>query len=34
MKRHGDKLVRQPTGTAIAIAAGFSREQVGIFFDL
>lgn len=34
MKRHGDKLVRQPTGTSIAIAAGFSREEVGIFFDL
>jgi hypothetical protein len=34
MKRYDDKLVRQPTGTSIAIAAGFSREQVGFFFDL
>jgi hypothetical protein len=34
MKRHGHKLVRQPPGTSIAIAAGFSREHVGIFFDL
>jgi hypothetical protein len=33
MKRHGDKLVCQPTGTSTAITAGFSREQAGIFFD-
>ena len=35
MKRHSDKLsLRQPTGTSTARATGFSKEQVGIFFDL
>jgi len=35
MKRHSDKLsLGQPTGTSIARATGFSKEQVGIFFDL
>jgi hypothetical protein len=34
MKRHSDKLsLPQPTGTSTAIATGFSKEQVGIFFD-
>jgi len=35
MKRHSDKLSsRQPTGTSTATVTGFSREQMGIFFDL
>ena len=35
MKRHRDKLsLRQPTGTPTARATGFSKEQVGICFDL
>ena len=35
MKRHGDKLsLRQPTGKSTTRAKGFSKEQVGIFFDL
>jgi len=35
MKRHSDKLsLRQPTGISSAKATGFSKEQVGIFFDL
>ena len=35
MKQHSDKLsLRQPTGTSTARATGFSKEQVGIFFDL
>jgi len=35
MKRHSDKLsLRQPTGTFTARATGFSKEQLGIFFDL
>jgi len=35
MKRHSDKLsLRQPIGTSTARAIGFSKEQVGIFFDL
>jgi hypothetical protein len=34
MKGHGDKLsLRQPTGTSTVRATGFSKEQVGIFFD-
>jgi len=34
-KRHGDKLsLRQPTGTSTARATRFSKEQVGIFYDL
>jgi hypothetical protein len=35
MKQHNDKLsLRQPTGTSTARATGFSKENVGIFFDL
>jgi len=35
MKRHSDKLsLCQPTGTCTARAAGFSKEQVAICFDL
>jgi hypothetical protein len=35
IKRHSDKLsLRQPTGTSTARAIGFSKEHVGIFFDL
>jgi hypothetical protein len=35
MKRHSDKLsLRQPIGTPAARTTGFSKEQVGIFFDL
>jgi len=35
MKRHSDKLsLDQPTGTSTVRATGFSKEQVGIFFDL
>ena len=34
MKRHSDKMLRQPTGTPTARATEFSKEQVGIFFDL
>ena len=35
MKRRSHKLsLRQPTGTSTARATGFSKEQVGIFFDL
>jgi len=34
-KRHSDKLLlRQPTGISTVRATGFSKEQVGIFFDL
>ena len=34
-KRHGDKLsLCQPTGRSTARATGFSKEQMGIFFDL
>jgi len=34
MKRDSHKLALcQPTGTFIARATGFSKEQVGIFFD-
>ena len=35
MKLHSDKLsLGRPTGTSTARATGFSKEQVGIFFDL
>jgi len=35
MKQHSDELsLRQPTGTSTARATGFSKEQVGISFDL
>jgi len=35
MKRLSDKLsLLQPTETSTARAIGFSKEQVGIFFDL
>jgi hypothetical protein len=35
MKRYSDKpSLRQPTGTSTARVTGFSKEQVGIFFDL
>jgi len=35
MKRHCDKLsLGRPTRTSTARAAGFSKEQVGIFFDV
>jgi hypothetical protein len=35
MKQHNDKLsLRQSTGMSTARATGFSKEQVGIFFDL
>jgi len=35
MKQHSDKLsLRQPTGMPTARATQFSKEQVGIFFDL
>jgi len=35
MKGHSDKLsLRQPTGTSTVRATGFSKEHVGILFDL
>jgi hypothetical protein len=35
VKRHSDKLsLGQPIGTSTSRAIGFSKEQVGIFFDL
>jgi len=35
MKWHSDKLsLNQPSGNSTARATGFSKEQVGIFFDL
>jgi hypothetical protein len=35
VKQHSDKLsLRQPTGTSTARTTGFSKEQMGIFFDL
>ena len=35
MKLESDKLsLRQPTGTSIVRATGFSKEKLGIFFDL
>jgi len=35
MKRHSNNLtLPQPPGTSTARATGFSKEQVGIFFDL
>jgi hypothetical protein len=34
-QRHSHKMsLRQPTGTSTATATGFSKEQVGIFFEL